>query len=123
MPDILISIKPKYVDKILTHKKRFEFRTKVCKQKIEKLYIYSSYPVCKIVGYAFVSNVISDTPQNLWKRTFEYAGISSADFFSYFNGRCTAFAYALDKVEVFDHPKTLTDFGIKRPPQNFLYLI
>lgn len=122
MSDVLISIKPKYVEKILSRQKLFEFRTKVCKKKIERLYIYSSYPVKKVVGYAIVSKIICDTPENLWKQTADYAGISKIDYLYYFRNREMAFAYVLDEIKIFHTPKLLSDFGIKKPPQNFLYL-
>ena len=40
MPSILLSIKPEYVEKILSGEKRYEFRRKLCKDEIDKIYVY-----------------------------------------------------------------------------------
>lgn len=44
MKKILLSIKPKYVKKILNKEKIFELRKNFPKENIDEIYIYSSYP-------------------------------------------------------------------------------
>lgn len=58
--NLLLSIKPEFVDKILTHKKLYEFRKSIFKQNVDKIFIYSSYPVKKIVGYFEVTEIICE---------------------------------------------------------------
>jgi len=49
--NVLLSVKPKYTEKILEGEKKYEFRRAIFKkQNIEKVYIYSSSPVSKIVA-------------------------------------------------------------------------
>ena len=49
--NVLLSVKPKYAEKIVEGKKKYEFRRAIFqKQNIEKVYIYSSSPVSKIVA-------------------------------------------------------------------------
>lgn len=47
--NLLISIKPEFVNKILAHEKLYEFRKSIFKQNVEKIFIYSSYPVKRLL--------------------------------------------------------------------------
>ena len=47
---VALSIKPEYVAEIKAGRKRFEYRKAIFKQKVEKVYIYGSAPVSKVVG-------------------------------------------------------------------------
>ncbi len=48
--DVLLSIKPKFAEAIIDGRKRYEFRkSKFAKKDINRVYIYSIYPVKKIV--------------------------------------------------------------------------
>jgi predicted transcriptional regulator len=50
--NVLLSIKPKYVKAILNGTKKYELRKSAfrCKEDIERVYIYATSPVKKIVG-------------------------------------------------------------------------
>ena len=122
MNNILISIKPEYANLILNHTKKYEFRRTIAKKDISMMYIYSSYPVKKVVAKATIKNIIAKSPYNLWKETRTYAGISRKDFFNYFLGKTTAYAYEIGEVKILKKPKTLAEYGIFTPPQSFIYL-
>jgi len=47
----ILSIKPQYANAILKKEKTVEFRKKVFKNEVDRVYIYSSSPVKRIVGY------------------------------------------------------------------------
>ena len=81
--NLLISIKPEFVNKILANEKLYEFRKSIFKQKVDKIFIYSTYPVKKIVGYFEASEIICKSPQELWNSFSEVSGISKKDFFKY----------------------------------------
>lgn len=49
--DIILSIKPKYAYLILSGEKTIEVRKVFPKKEIERIYLYSSSPVQKVVGY------------------------------------------------------------------------
>lgn len=49
--NIILSIHPEYVEKILAGEKTVELRRLLPRQNVEKIYIYSTSPVKKIVGY------------------------------------------------------------------------
>ena len=48
--NVILSIKPEYVAEIKAGRKCFEFRKTIFKEKVEKVYIYASSPVSKVVG-------------------------------------------------------------------------
>jgi type I restriction enzyme S subunit len=122
--NVLLSVKPKYAEKILEGKKKYEFRRSIFKRKdIEKVYIYSSSPVSKITAAFEIEQILMDSPEKIWKLCHEYAGISKKDFFSYFKNSDTAYAIEIGKVNSFPVPidpyHVIEDFI---PPQSFYYL-
>ena len=64
--NLLISIKPEFVKKILAYEKLYEFRKSIFKEDVDKIFIYSTYTVKKIVGYFEVGEIICETPHELW---------------------------------------------------------
>ncbi len=122
MLNAIFAIKPKYVEKIFSGEKRFEFRSTVCKQQINKIVIYETSPISKIVGEVSVSKVLKDTPENIWLKTKDYAGIDYDSFMNYFKERKFAFAYVLENPIKYENPKFLSEYNIKAVPQSFIYL-
>lgn len=122
MCKILMSIKPKYSEKIFSGKKKFEFRRKVSKLHVDKIIVYSSSPDKKVIGEVEVIKVVSKPINELWKLTKKYAGISHNDFEDYFNGCDMAYAYELGEVMLYKKPKSLLDFNIRYSPQSYVYI-
>ena len=56
---ILISIKPEYASKILDGIKKYEYRTTKAKN-VNKMIIYATSPVKKVIGEAEVKNILED---------------------------------------------------------------
>lgn len=79
MAIILLSIKPKYVEKILAGTKCYEYRRKVAKQAVSKILVYSTKPIGKVVAEIKIEEKISASPEELWKLTKKQAGISKKD--------------------------------------------
>ena len=119
---IVISINPQYVEKIISGEKRFEYRTKAAKSDINKIIIYETKPIKKIVAEVEILDVVVASPDELWNETKEYSGISRLFFDDYFKGRKVAYAYKLGYVKVYEQPKSLLDFGLKTAPQSFAYV-
>lgn len=122
MKAILLSIKPEYVEKILQGGKKFEYRKRLAKEDVSYIYVYSTAPSMKVVASVHIEGYLSDSPTALWEKTKAAAGISRAKFRDYFRGCKTAYAYKLGKVEVFESPKNLSDFGVAVAPQSFVYI-
>ncbi|AKB32341.1 Type I restriction-modification system, specificity subunit S [Methanosarcina siciliae HI350] len=122
--NVLLSIKPIYVNEILAGKKIFEFRKSIFKKKdISKVFIYSSSPVKKIVASFEIARIIADSPQKLWDKCQKYGGISETDFFDYFKNSDIGYAIEITNLNEFSEPinpyKMKKDF---RPPQSYCYL-
>ncbi|HBD06465.1 MAG TPA: hypothetical protein DCY93_03540 [Firmicutes bacterium] len=119
---IIISINPEHVKNIINGSKKFEYRTKACKFDVNKIIIYETVPVKKIVAEAEIEEVLMLPPEELWNQTKDKSGITKEFFDSYFAGREKAYAYRLGKIKVYEHPKELIEFGLKTAPQSFVYI-
>jgi type I restriction enzyme S subunit len=83
--NVLLSIKPRYVEAILKGDKRYEFRKNIFRNKdVENVYIYATSPVKKLVGFFKVGNILEDHPVCLWDQLKEFSGLDEKEFFSYF---------------------------------------
>lgn len=122
MPAMLLSIKPEYAQRIIDGTKEFEFRTRRCREDINKIIFYSTAPESKVVGEAEIEEVISGAPSTVWELTKHAAGIPRSFFRAYYKGRPVAVAYKLKNVIAYDEPKALEDYGITHIPQSFVYL-
>ena len=117
--NVLMSIKPEFVNRILTGEKQYEFRKSIFKENVERIYIYSSYPVKKIVGYFEVDEIIHKSPEELWNSYSEVSGISKKDFFEYFKDREKGYAIKINNLKVFDEFIEMKDYT---GPQSFCYI-
>lgn len=118
----ILSIKPKFVEEIFKGNKLYEYRKAVFKRPVDKVYIYSSRPVCRIVGEFRIKTIISNTPEKLWDETKEFSGISRYFYDSYFEGKQVAYALQIKDVIRYTNavnPQTL--FGKFTAPQSFVY--
>ena len=120
--NLLISIKPEFVKKIILGEKKYEFRRSIFRQKVDKIYIYSTSPEKKIKGYFKSSKIINDTPENLWKNFKDVSGTSKEFFFEYFKGKETGFAIKIDDLHVFDQPIDTNKLKDFKAPQSFRYI-
>lgn len=122
--DVLLSIKPKYVKSILEGEKRYEFRKAIFRNRsVDRIFIYSSAPVKRIVALFEISRIIEDHPSALWDQTRDHAGINDLEFFSYFAGRSKGYAIGIENLKEFDTPidprEEIPGFV---PPQSYCYV-
>ena len=122
MCKILMSIKPKYSEKIFSGNKKYEFRRKVSKLQVDRIIVYSSSPEKKVIGEVEVMKIVSKPINELWELTKKFAGISFNDFKEYFSGCDIAYAYKLGKTIKYKKPKELLDFNISFSPQSYVYI-
>ena len=122
MSTILMSIKPEYVDKLFSKEKKYEYRKRKCKNKIDKIIVYSSSPVKKVVGELIVKQVLYDKKNIIWNKTNMYGGISKDKFYKYYENSNYAVAYEIEKVILYDKSKSLKDYGINNAPQSYVYI-
>ncbi len=121
---VLLSIKPEFVERILNGSKQFEFRRRVFKRpNVEKIVIYATSPVCKVIGEFEIEGIIECDIEDLWQQTQEFSGIQKSRFEAYFNGRDIGYAIRIGKVSVYEEPLSLqADLNVKHPPQSFIYV-
>lgn len=122
MCNMLISINPQHVENIFNGTKKYEYRKIRCKQEVDKIIIYSTYPIMKIVGEAKVEKILEDSPDNIWKETKNYSGIDLKFYQQYFKDRSKAIAYKLTNIKKYSIPQELSSYGIKSAPQSFIYV-
>ncbi|MCD4780962.1 MAG: hypothetical protein K8S27_10505 [Candidatus Omnitrophica bacterium] len=122
--NVLLSVKPKYANEIISCRKKYEFRKSIFKREnIKKMYIYSSSPVKKIIGIVDIDGILSDSPQKLWEQCHEDAGISEREFFNYFKNSDTGYAIKISNVQEFPTPIDPYHFNEDfRAPQSFYYM-
>lgn len=122
MPSILLSIKPEYVGKILSGEKRYEFRRKLCKDEIDKIYIYATRPIQKVVAEVEVTGKLEGDKEKIWEQTKAFAGTDKCGYEKYFAGMATAGAYCLGNVTKYEVGKDLEAFGLSAGPRSFVYI-
>jgi len=122
--NVLLSIKPKYVESIINGHKTYEFRKVIFRNKyVDVVYVYATSPVKKIVGAFRVGDIIEDKPIILWSRLNEFSGMDETEFFNYFKNNKTGFAIEIRDVKKFKDPldpaEVIPGFV---PPQSFRYV-
>lgn len=121
---ILLSIKPIFVKEIMEGRKLFEYRKTIYKKRgISKIVVYSSSPVCRVIGEFSVQNILCESPKVLWEQTGAKSGVSKEYFDKYFAGRDKGYAIQIKSFLLYSSPKALEEAypGIT-PPQSFCYV-
>ena len=116
----ILSIKPPFVEEIVAGKKKFEYRKSVFKQPVEKVYVYASAPISKVVGEFHPADVVTGAPVYVWKETKKFSGITKKYFDEYYKGRKTAYAIAIQNFVKYDCQMSLPK-GI-HAPQSYCYV-
>lgn len=122
---ILLSIKPQFVKQIERGEKKFEFRRSLPKrQDIDRIVVYASSPICKLVGEIEIAEILVDSLDNLWKYTGDKSGLSKSEFYKYFNGKEKANAFKIKKFIPYSSPKAIKEiYPNKVAPQSFCYVL
>lgn len=87
MSRILLSIEPRFVERIMDGSKIYEFRKVRNKKDVTGIVIYSTSPVMKVVGEADIKDILVDDPETIWNVTKDASGITKEFFDQYYNGR------------------------------------
>lgn len=123
MCKILMPINPKYVEQILSGRKKYEYRKiKAKRSNIDKMIIYSTSPIMRVVAEVDIEDIIENKPEALWELTKNDSGITKDFYNEYYKNKEYAVAYKLGNVTKYDTPKKLEEIGIHYVPQSFVYL-
>jgi predicted transcriptional regulator len=97
--EAIISIKPPFAEAILDGSKTVELRRKIPPLAIgTRLWIYATKPTGAVIGSAVVEKIVRGTPDEIWIKFSENAGISRIGFDSYFDGAKEAIGLVLRDV-------------------------
>jgi predicted transcriptional regulator/DNA-binding XRE family transcriptional regulator len=124
--DVVLSIRPRYSDRIMDGKKTVELRRRfpLSAPRGAIAYIYSTSPVRAMVGRAEIADVVKLPLADIWRRYSKCASISKRDFQSYFSGLKEGFVLEFANARPFPRQLELSElrdrFGFE-PPQSFLY--
>ena len=122
---VLLSIKPQYVEKIFTGKKKYEYRRNIFKRDgIDTVIVYATKPVGKVIGEFTFDKILKENPNDLWRQTRKYSGILKKDYMEYFREREMAFAFQIKDITMYDRPLELKELNpnLKCAPQSFMYI-
>ncbi|MEE9454683.1 MAG: ASCH domain-containing protein [Paracoccaceae bacterium] len=97
--EAIISIKPKYADAIMTGGKTVELRRRIPPIEIgSRLWIYATRPKAAIIGSVILSEIVSMTPDELWRHCGEKAAIDRTAYDAYFDGTEVALGLFLSDI-------------------------
>lgn len=124
---ILLSVQPKYVEKIFAGEKKVELR-RICPrvQRGDLVIIYASSPVMAVLGSFMVDHVVTKHPRELWPVVEHFACISRKEFDMYYRGSRFGVAIFFSKARPINEPLRLGEIRKRwpefHPPQGYRYL-
>lgn len=108
---------------ILRGEKRYEFRRSIFKRPVDRVLVYCTVPVRRVVAEFTVRSIVRDTPAALWRLAKGAAGIDENSFFDYFKGKDVGYAIEIGSVRRYRTPFCpIEQLGVK-PPQSFTYVV
>lgn len=121
---VLMSIKPKYAQAILSGEKKMELRRCIPRIKPRDIIVfYESSPIQRITFYCEISEIIIMPPKELWNRYNSILGIAKEDYDKYFSNRSIAYGIMLQKANIFSAQIKISDVSQRLSvPQNFRYI-
>lgn len=123
--EILLSIHPTFVAKILDGSKTVELRRRFPDAVGATLLIYSTSPVQAVVGSAKIKDVVRLPIKQIWQRFGSRACIEKSDFLDYFTDLPYGCALILESVRKLKRETKLAEmqstFGVAAP-QSYRYL-
>ena len=127
MNQAIISLKPRYVDLVLSGKKTVELRNRIVRMNSgTRIWIYATRPVSGIVALAEVASVVHGAPLDIWNRFEREMCIDKICFDSYIKDRERVSALMLTSIRKLKPSVTLDwirrSVGDFQPPQFYAHL-
>jgi len=125
---VLMSIKAKYAEKVLSGEKKVEIRKKFSKKWTgQKVSLYASRPKSSLVGQALISKVIIAEPNTIWDEFGDQIGCTKEEFKRYVGSISEVYAVVLEHVTPYRKSIPIQDVSNLtqkqlRPPQNYYNL-
>ena len=124
---LLLSLKPRYADLIFAGRKKAELRRRIA-SGIEgrDVFIYVSSPVRQLRGGFRVGEVWQGSPEEVWNKISELAGVDKRDFDAYYAGCEIAYALQITDVWEYENPADLNRLRKRFPdfvvPQSWRFV-
>lgn len=121
---VLLSLRPAYADKIVRGEKKVEVRRRFSqKWENQKATLYATHPVQALVGEAWITKIIADSPDRIWEKYNGSLGCEKADFDEYTGQLEKVYAIELDDVRAYQSPILVSQMNHLlganlRPPQS-----
>lgn len=120
---VLMSIKPEFAEKIFQGSKKYEFRRMIFKNReVNRVVVYASFPVMKVIGEFLIGDILEMDLDELWEKTNRHAGITKEFFMAYYRGKNKGYAIRISSFKKYEEPLILQEAFNLRPPQSFQYL-
>ncbi len=101
---MLMTVKPRFVTKILKGSKTVEVRRRFHRRWVgHRVSLYASAPLSSLVGQATITSVKSSDPPSIWDEFGHQIGCTEEEFFAYVGKADEVFAIHLDDIEAFKH--------------------
>ncbi len=121
MTEIMISIQPKWVEKILTLAKRWEMRKTMPRQKRPfRCFIYQTEGG-GVVGEFVCDSFTEVEPGEITKRVLTDTMLTKQEALDYAGGK-TVYLWRIRSLVDYPEPKPLSAYGLDRPPQSWCYV-
>jgi len=124
---LLLSIRPRYAEKIFQGMKQVELRrVRPNIQHGDHILVYVTAPIKALEGVLQVDYVIEDHPHELWSHVENTAGVTRDEFDAYYDGADVGFGIFFKEAKRINNPISLDKlrklFGSFHPPQSYRYL-
>lgn len=131
--NIILSIHPKWAEKIYSREKTIEWRKNMPHRmnayKLRdgdpnfKVYLYETAPVRMITGFFCWGGVAIFDARHMHEGfpPATYGCVNVEDLKKYQGENCAICGWFIDLPQKFKEPKSLEDFGLERPPQSWQY--
>jgi predicted transcriptional regulator len=123
---LFVSIKPEFISKFLTSKKKIELRKMRPNVNIgDYLIMYVTSPIKSVIAFGTIKKLIDTSPQNMWLQYSSLLGIDKSKFDDYYMGKERAIGLEIENIvqitpiHLYDIRDEIPGF---QPPQIFRYV-
>ena len=127
MTEIMASIKPEWCELIASGKKTAEVRKSAPKETPFKVYIYETKGgkgIGKVIGEFVCNSVKIDTEvqHGIVDFVIEHCSCLSYNLITKYSSGKPLYYWHISNLKIYDKPKELSEFNLKRPPQSWCYI-
>lgn len=119
---IILPIRKQYSDLIFSGKKKCEYRKRLPKLNVRKVFVYEARGCGMIIGEIIVKEILKMHPTDLWEQTKGLGCVDITTYTQYFSNTKIAHAILINEIIRYDKPKSLKEFGLSHAPQSYIWV-